>query len=142
MSNLINQLIKELKTTSLENFEANLLAYNEVKTLISNKVLTLNQTKEAAIKLAASLKLEELLKSTNYIEPVYPDMGISGENGSCIFSSKEEAEALISILINQSYYYGHKLKYTGPGKYIIKPDYSFDHDGEVIYTAVYERKTL
>lgn len=82
-------------------------------------------------------RLQFLLQETEYQDPEYPDMGIAGTDGYCLFTSEAQAVELTQALKHQSYYYAHDLKYSGPGKYKIEPSWDRDHDNEIIYTATY-----
>lgn len=137
MKDQIKNLAANIEILSRVEFEETLPVLNELVKVINLKNQELAKQKQTELKARAKEELENLLSKTNYQEPQYPDMGIEGINGSCTFESQEQAELLIKTLVNQSYYYGHKLKWTGPGEYTIKPDYSYDHDGEVVYMANY-----
>lgn len=80
-----------------------------------------------------------LIEKTKYIEPEYPDMGVSERNGSARFESEEQATQLQKVLASGSYYFGYEIDWSGPGNYVVVPSYSYDHDNEVIYTATFER---
>jgi len=70
-------------------------------------------------------------------------MGCEGKNGSVYFKTKDQAEKLLSLLRkNSSYYYAYILKWNDLGEYIVKPEWDYDHDGEIIYTAKIEKKEI
>jgi len=105
------------------------------------------QLTDKIYKLAEHIKEQENSNSlgnlsfrANYVACEYPRMGHSGENGSAEFDTQDLADKLIAILNNtSSYYYAHKVVWSGPGKYIVKPSYKYDHDHEIIYTATFEK---
>ena len=45
-------------------------------------------------------------------------------------------------LIYKNYYFAPKLKWEGMGHYIIIPEYKYDHDGDTIYTDIYQKEVL
>jgi hypothetical protein len=82
-----------------------------------------------------------LKMKTKYHEPEYPYMGGVAENGSANFDNQEDAEKLVKLLRQRSYTYGYLLVWDGPGEYVVEPDYKYDHDGDVIYTATFKKET-
>ena len=85
-------------------------------------------------------RLFHLEYKCKYEHPTYPDMGVEGSEGSAQFENKEEADELLSLLRNQSYYYGYWIKWEGPGEYRVEPSYKHDHDKEVVYMATFKKK--
>lgn len=81
--------------------------------------------------------LNQLISETKFIECKYPSIGWPGEIGVAEFVSEDQAQALIAILKSSDYTYGYILKWDGPGQYIVDPDFDYDHDGDVIYTATF-----
>lgn len=122
----------------LKALEAELSKLSEIK---DRYYIVLNE----ASKLREKVNLAErhnnvhrLSLKCNYIEPVYPDMGVTGENGSALFINKEDAELLVKYLLQaSSYYNSYKLEWSEPGEYAVIPSYRRDHDNEVIYTATF-----
>jgi hypothetical protein len=77
----------------------------------------------------------------SYEAPEYPSMGVAGSNGSATFKTEEQAKELVQLLVwGGSYTYGYELKWDGPGDYVVEPDYKYDHDRDVIYTAKFRKK--
>ena len=103
--------------------------YYEIQREYNQKMKTFEQNK----------KREELLQlkiECQFEECEYPSMGVSGFNGEANFKTKEQADNLINALRNNAnYYHAYILKWSGPGKYLVVPDWKYDHDSEVVYTA-------
>ena len=76
----------------------------------------------------------------SYKEPYYPSMGVEGSNGYATFNDFKDAESLISANI-ETYGYGKTfvLEWNGPGNYVVEPEYGYDHDGDVVYTATFRK---
>lgn len=151
MNNLINQLREKVQVLQVGDSSIPYAELRELQSSISNLLSQLSEHNQKLAKAKTLARLAELQKLTNYEEPVYPEISYEsgdaeevseGENGSCILESPAVAEELINILVSQSYYYGHNFKWQGPGKYRIIPTWSWDHDGEVIYTATYEKEAV
>lgn len=85
--------------------------------------------------------LSKLKLNTIYMPCEYPDMGVVGEDGSATFTDEDQAKDLIMALRdNTDYYRRYTLEWSGAGDYLVKPDYTTDHDGETIYTATFIKK--
>jgi hypothetical protein len=140
MKNNIQELINLLNQSSLSDFEQDKKDWTDLLSAIQKKSYDLGNVLEKRAKELKSKRLQELLKKTGYVEPEYPTMGVSGSDGVCVFSNEDEAKELIEILIWQSYTYAHDLHWTGPGTYQIIPEYKYDHDNDLIYTAVYKKE--
>lgn len=89
-------------------------------------------------------KMEEffrLKRETKYVECTYPEMGTESSNGSAYFKNENEANNLLTALRhNSSYYYAYILEWSGKGDYIVEPDWKYDHDGEIVYTATIKKE--
>lgn len=85
-------------------------------------------------------RLWKLESKCSYEEPEYPSMGSPGRNGSARFTDQAEAEELVTLLRSRvRYYKAYVLKWNGPGNYDVIPDWRYDHDREVVYTATFEK---
>ena len=100
-----------------------------------------NQKKKSFDKQKKYEELFRLKRETKYNECEYPSMGCEESNGSVEFKSKKQAESLLNALrSNSNYYYSYILKWDGVGQYIIKPDWKYDHDKEIVYTATIKKE--
>ena len=80
--------------------------------------------------------MDNIIDETKFVECEYPLMGVEASNGIAHFEDQDQAdELLIHLRKDASYYYAYVLEWKGPGSYIVKPEYRYDHDNEVIYTA-------
>lgn len=97
-----------------------------------------NQKHKEFEKMKKRENLSRLVVDTEYEECEYAEMGSVASDGSAIFKDKEQAESLLFALRNNSnYYYAYVLKWNGEGNYIVKPDWKYDHDGDIVYTATF-----
>jgi len=86
-------------------------------------------------------RLRIIMSRTSYIGPEYPSMGEEGYNGSCFLQTKEDAYELLEVLrMRADYYHSFVLLWTEPGDYTVEPDYKYDHDREIVYTATIKRR--
>jgi hypothetical protein len=84
--------------------------------------------------------LVKLKRETSYVECTYPEMGTESSNGSVFFEDDQQANNLLNALrSNASYYYAYIIEWSGKGKYIVEPDWKYDHDGEIVYTATIKK---
>jgi len=99
-----------------------------------------NQKKKDFDNLKEKETFFRLKKDTKYEECEFPKMGKMGFNGSVKFQNQEQAELLLESLRKDSNYrYAYILKWEGNGEYIIEPDWKYDRDGEILYTATFVR---
>lgn len=126
----LEEKIKELRA-EMDALEPARARYYE----LSTKAHELN--KEMTARKYAS-NLSAAIFKCSYQEPEYPRMGESGRNGSVFFKTKEDAEELITLL-QRGYTYGYRLNWSVPGLYVVEPDWKYDHDGDVIYTATFTK---
>ena len=95
-----------------------------------------SEKKKVFEKMKKQETLSTLIKECKFRECEYPSMGYSAEDGEATFESKNQAESLIRALrADASYYYAYILEWSGVGKYKVVPDWKYDHDSEVVYTA-------
>ena len=95
-----------------------------------------NIKKSAFDKIKKGERLSNAKRECSFVDCTYPDMGCEAENGSATFSSKHQAETLINALRdNSNYYYAYLLEWQGVGKYKVVPQWKYDHDNEIVYTA-------
>jgi len=86
--------------------------------------------------------LRDLCRLAEFVEPEYPSMGYPSENGYARFKCRDIADDLIEALIkNSSYFYAHVLEWEGRGYYDVVPTWKDDHDGQVIYTATFKKRS-
>lgn len=84
---------------------------------------------------------ERLEKETSFKECQYPAMGVDEREGRATFKDHDQADALIeSLRAVGSYYYAYVLHWDGPGEYRVVPEWQYDHDRDVIYTANFVKK--
>lgn len=135
---MTNKSIEELEKemAEIDSQMSELKAGVDLYYTLSRKHTVLH--KEHKIK-AYNAELRRLDLMTNYTPPRYPEMGIEGELGSASFKNKEQAERLVELLRQPSYYHGYKLVWDGPGDYIVEPDYKYDHDGETVWLATFKK---
>jgi hypothetical protein len=79
-------------------------------------------------------KLEKIRDRCDFVEPDFPSVGTPGMAGSAELCTEKEGEQLTKLLSN-SYYFVYELHWTKPGRYLVLPTYSYDHDREMVYTA-------
>lgn len=134
----ISELETELQTLKLEldlirpQYEALSSRYFELSRKHTKLIEEINERKKRS-------RQSTLEWKCRYEEPTYPRMGESGSNGTAYFTDQAEAEELIALLCSRSYYYGYDFKWQGPGHYDVIPDWKYDHDREVIYTAIFQK---
>ncbi len=137
---LTKKQINKLKKTSTEDLEARLKELEPLK----NEYYEIYHILEPRWKIAATTKkraeYNAIVAETKYVEPDYPSMGFPGVAGSAIFTGKRQANKLLGILNkNTSYYYVYVLEWDGKGEYIVEPHYKYDHDNEIVYTAIIKK---
>lgn len=85
-------------------------------------------------------RLAAITKKTEYREPEYPSVGVLARSGTCVLNNEAEATELLEALQDKgSYYYGYTMNFTKAGRYLAIPDWKEDHDGDIVYTTLFER---
>lgn len=85
----------------------------------------------------------ELIKQTKFIECEYPSIGYASNDGEATFENEFQAKSLLSILNKaSSYTHVYEMHWEGPGKYLVIPTWAYDYDGDIIYTATFEKDNL
>lgn len=122
--------LQQLKN-ELETLRSSYDRYCKVNTEIYSLEFKIKQREDSDRLFILSFK-------TLFTECEYPSMGTPGCDGGAVFDSEEEARDLIKQLrTNSTYSKAYRLVWSGPGEYRVIPDYDYDHDGDIIYSATF-----
>lgn len=125
---------KELKSLNeMENY------MSELKPIVDEYYSVLYKYNVKKKQFDQQKQYEDLIniqRETDYVSCTYPSIGEESKTGSVCFKDKDQADKLINSLRNNaSYYSSYILEWSGSGIYLIHPEWRYDHDGEIIYTA-------
>lgn len=130
----------KLKKEKLKEIQLEMQSLEEAKDRYFNLANEKSKLEKEIYRAEKTYRKDELELKFNFKDCQFAGMGIVPIEGSAYFYDEAEAKEFCQ-LISDRYYKIYFIKdWKGEGEYILKPDYKYDHDGELINLGKFIKK--
>lgn len=130
----------KLKKEKLKEIQLEMQSLEEAKDKYFKLANEKSKLEKEIYQAEKAYRKDELKKKLNFKDCQFAEMGVIPIEGSAYFYSEIEAKEFCQLISDRYYKIYFVKDWLGEGEYILKPDYKYDHDSEIVNLGKFIKK--